>query len=77
MRFVEGREPFLRRLRVRGLLSFGPDTPDFEFSPLDVLIGANAQVEHPRSDPVGGSTILPPPYTVPVVEQARAGRRRP
>lgn len=42
MRFVEGREPFLRRLRVRGLLSFGPDTPDFEFSPLDVLIGANA-----------------------------------
>ncbi len=41
MRFVEGREPFLRRLRVRGLLSFGPDTPDFEFSPLDVLIGAN------------------------------------
>ena len=42
MRFVEGREPFLRRLRVRGLLSFGPETPDFEFSPLDVLIGANA-----------------------------------
>ena len=42
MRFVEGRAPFLRRLRVRGLLSFGPDTPDFEFSPLDVLIGANA-----------------------------------
>ena len=42
MRFVEGREPFLRRLRVRGLLSFGPDTPEFEFSPLDVLIGANA-----------------------------------
>ena len=42
MRFVEGREPFLRRLGVRGLLSFGPDTPDFEFSPLDVLIGANA-----------------------------------
>ena len=42
MRFVEGRVPFLRRLRVRGLLSFGPDTPDFEFSPLDVLIGANA-----------------------------------
>ena len=42
MRFVEGREPLLRRLRVRGLLSFGPDTPEFEFSPLDVLIGANA-----------------------------------
>ena len=42
MRFVEGREPFLRRLRIRGLLSFGPDTPEFEFSPLDVLIGANA-----------------------------------
>ena len=42
MRFVEGRAPFLRRLQVRGLLSFGPDTPDFEFSPLDVLIGANA-----------------------------------
>ena len=42
MRFVEGRAPFLRRLRVRGLLSFGPDTPEFEFSPLDVLIGANA-----------------------------------
>ena len=42
MRFVEGREPFLRRLRVRNLLSFGPDTPDFEFSPIDVLIGANA-----------------------------------
>ena len=42
MRFVEGRAPFLRRLRVRGLLSFGPETPDFEFSPLDVLIGANA-----------------------------------
>ena len=42
MRFVEGREPFLRRLRVRNLLSFGPDTPDFELSPLDVLIGANA-----------------------------------
>ena len=42
MRFVEGREPFLRRLRVRNLLSFGPETPDFEFSPLDVLIGANA-----------------------------------
>ena len=42
MRFVEGREPFLRRLRVRNLLSFGPDTPEFEFSPIDVLIGANA-----------------------------------
>jgi predicted ATPase len=32
----------LRKLRVQGLLSFGPDAPETEFGPLNVLIGPNA-----------------------------------
>lgn len=42
MTAVAGGAPFLRRLRLGGLLSFAPDSPPFELGGLNVLIGPNA-----------------------------------
>lgn len=36
-----GDTHFLRSIRVRNLLSFGPDTPGLELGPLNILIGPN------------------------------------
>jgi predicted ATPase len=36
-----GDKRFLRSIRLRNLLSFGPDTPEFELKSLNVLIGPN------------------------------------
>lgn len=33
---------FITKLRLRNLLSFGPDAEEFELQPLNVLIGPNA-----------------------------------
>ena len=33
---------FLRSIRLRNILSFGPDTPELPLEPLNVLIGPNA-----------------------------------
>ena len=42
MKAVSGGAPFLRRIRLGGLLSFAPDSPAFELGGLNVLIGPNA-----------------------------------
>ena len=36
-----GDKRFIRTLKLRNLLSFGPDSPPIELGPLNVLIGAN------------------------------------
>ena len=38
---MEGKR-FLRSIRLRNILSFGPDTPELPLEPLNVLIGPNA-----------------------------------
>lgn len=42
MNSVSDGAPFLRRIRLGGLLSFAPDSPPFELGRLNVLIGPNA-----------------------------------
>jgi len=37
-----GDKRFIKSIRIRNLLSFGPDTEEFEMKSLNVLIGANA-----------------------------------
>src|SRR5579864_8213206 len=36
-----GDKRFLRTIKLRNILSFGPDTPELELQSLNVLIGAN------------------------------------
>src|ERR1017187_4977031 len=36
-----GDKRFLRTIKLRNILSFGPDTPDFELESLNVLVGPN------------------------------------
>src|ERR1035438_6332746 len=36
-----GDKRFLRTIQLRNILSFGPDTPELELKPLNVLIGPN------------------------------------
>jgi predicted ATPase len=36
-----GDKRFLRTIKLRNILSFGPDTPDFELQSLNVLVGPN------------------------------------
>src|SRR5271165_1654869 len=36
-----GDKRFLRTIRPRNILSFGPDTPEFELQSLNVLVGPN------------------------------------
>ena len=38
---MEGKR-FLHAIRLRNMLSFGPDTPELPLEPLNVLIGPNA-----------------------------------
>jgi predicted ATPase len=38
---VLGDKRFLRTIRPRNILSFGPDTPELELQSLNVLIGPN------------------------------------
>jgi len=38
---LEANVPFLKSLRLNGILSFPPDSEPFELQPLNVLIGPN------------------------------------
>ena len=38
---MDGRR-FIRTIRLQNILSYGPDTPEFDLQPLNVLIGPNA-----------------------------------
>lgn len=42
MKAAAGGAPFLRQIRLGGLLSFAPDSPPFDLGRLNVLIGPNA-----------------------------------
>ena len=45
-----GDKRFIRTLRLRNLLSFGPDTPPIELGSLNVLIGPNGSGKSNISD---------------------------
>ena len=45
--------PFLQEIRLRGLLSFGPNSPAFGMRPLNVLIGPNASGKSNLLEAVG------------------------
>jgi predicted ATPase len=48
-----GSKRFLRTIRIRNLLSFGPDTPDLELLGLNVLIGPNGSGKSNLIDAIG------------------------
>ncbi|MBF0212035.1 MAG: AAA family ATPase [Magnetococcales bacterium] len=45
--------PFLQSIQIRNLLSFGPETPDLDLQPLNVLIGPNGSGKSNLIDALG------------------------
>ena len=58
----------IQKIRLRNLLSFGPDTEEFELQPLNVLIGANASGKSNLIEAISLLQAAPRDLQVPIRE---------
>ena len=63
----------IKTIRLRNLLSFGPDTPELEMRPLNVLIGPNGSGKSNFIEAVGLLQAAPRDLTAPIREAGGIG----
>src|ERR1035441_9910783 len=72
-----GDKRFLRTIKLRNILSFGPDTPELELKSLNVLIGPNGSGKSNLIEAIGmlqaAASGLVPKHPVVRSGHARAG----
>ena len=64
---------FMQRIKLRNILSFGPDTQELELAPLNVLIGPNGSGKSNLIEVVGLLRAAPRDLTTPIVEGGGVG----
>ena len=57
---------FIRRIKLKNLLSFGPDTEELELAPLNVLIGPNGSGKSNLIEAIGLLKATPRDLTAPI-----------
>lgn len=58
----------IKTIRLQNLLSFGPDTPELEMRPLNVLIGPNGSGKSNLIEAIGLLQAAPRDITAPIRE---------